>query len=177
MRVSFASTDDDWSGAARAVWERLPAIRRVLHFERLVFSCIPLLVAAPSRQPLVILLGAAVALIVFVAYPYWLKRTISSRALRQLKGARGGSDWGTIEYSINDRGLTYRDVVGEVTILWWACKGIALHQGDVYVDTLRLTYRIPRRAFGSETEMRALVDFVEDHKGFAGAAAAQAPEG
>jgi hypothetical protein len=176
MRISFACTDDDWSKSARAGWERLPTLQRVLHFERLVFTCIPLLVGIASGEPTGILLAAIAALVVFLAFPYWIKRVLDRRMLRQLKDAHGTSDWGTIEYSISERGMTYRDIAGDASILWWACKGVSLHRGDVYVDTIRLAHRIPRRAFASETEVRSFMAFVDDHKGFAGGAAAAAPD-
>ena len=172
MNISFGCTDEDWRRSTQAAWERMSTPQRMLHFERFVFTCVPLFIGASSREPLGIVLAVGAALVIFLAYPYWLKRAIGRRTLRQLKNAHGTSDWGTVEYSINERGMTYHDVIGEVTILWWACKGASLHRGDVYVDTARTAYRIPRRAFASETQRHSFMAFVNDHKGFGGAAAA-----
>jgi len=171
MKISFACTDEDWRRSTQAAWERLPTIQRILHFERFVFTCIPLLIGVSLGKSTGLLLGVAIALVVFLAFPYWLKRAVGQRTLRQLKDAHETSDWGTVEYSVSESGMTYRDVIGETTVLWWACKGASLHRGDVYGDTARSAYRIPRRAFASETELRSFMAFVANHKGFGGNAA------
>jgi hypothetical protein len=169
MNVSFECTGDDWRKASRAVWERMPTSKQVLHFERFVLTCVALLLGFSVGRPIGGWVALPVALAVFLVYPYWLKYLLGRRVIRTLTEARGTPPDGIEEYSIGERGMTNRSIIGDTTIAWWACKGASLYRGDVYVDTLRGAYRVAGRAFGSENELRTFVAFVNDHKGFGSA--------
>jgi hypothetical protein len=154
----------------------MPVLKRALHFERFVFTAVAFLFGLSLGRDSVPWVAFPVALVVFLLYPYWLKLSMSRRVDRLMREAHGVPSWETEDYVIDEYGMTNRDVLGETTTRWWACKGATMHRGDVYVDTIRGGYRVARRGFRSETELRAFVDFVNDHKGFKSAAATNAAE-